>query len=108
MQSKTVTVKINQAPTTVTASNVIHKYHENKYFTATIKHKDISKVISNLKVNVKVYTGTGYVSYTLTTNANGVIYYNTKNLSVGTHNIVLTSGCGLYTLSCTRTIKITA
>ena len=106
--SKSVTVRINQAPTTVTASNVVHKHGANKYFTATIRHQDTNNLISNIKVNVKIYTtGSNYVTYTLTTNANGMIYYNTKNLSVGTHSIILTSGSGLYTLSCTRTITIT-
>ena len=104
--SKTSTIKINKAPTIVNAKNIVHKYKANKYFTANIKNKATGKIITGIKVSLKVYTGKNYKTYTLTTNDKGTIYLNTKILSVGTHKVIISSANNKYTISCTKSIKI--
>lgn len=46
--------------------------------------------------------------YNVSTNANGVASFNTKNLAVGNHNVVISSASNNYQLSATSTIKITS
>ena len=104
--SKTSTIKINKAPTIVNAKDIVHKYKVNKYFTANIKNKATGKIITRIKVSLKVFTGKNYKTYTLTTNDKGTIYLNTKILSVGTHKVIMSSANNKYTISCTRNIKI--
>lgn len=105
--SKTSSITINKSTTIVNANNTVHKYKTNKYFTANIKNKVTGKVISGIKVFLKVYSGTKYKTYTLTTNAKGNVYLNTKILNVGSHKVILNSANNKYTISYIKNIKIT-
>lgn len=90
------TVKVTAPSKTVT-------YKNSDYFRATIK-KD-NKPVKNLKVQLKVYTGSNYKTYTRTTNTKGVISFNTNRLSVGEHKVLVSSTNKKYKF--TKNSKIT-
>lgn len=100
------TVKVAKAKTTVKAPKVTNKYKKSKYFSVTIKDKATKKIVKNLKIKVKVYTGKKYKTYTIKTNSKGVAKLNTKSLKVGSHKVVISSGNAKYTVSAKSTIKI--
>lgn len=99
-------VSIKKAPTTVSAPKVTNKYKQSNYFKITVKNKATGKVVSGLKLKLKVYTGKSYKIYTVTTNSKGVASFNTKGLSKGTHKVVISSGNKYYTVSATSYIVI--
>ena len=98
-KSKTSYVTIKKAPTTVSAPKVTNKYKKSAYFKVTVKNKATGKVVSGLKLKIKVYTGKKYKTYTVKTNSKGVASLNTKGLSKGTHKVVIKSGNKYYTVS---------
>ncbi len=53
---KTTLIKIDKARTVVKIPKIIKK-HKSKYFKITIKNKETKKLLSNVKVKVKVFTG---------------------------------------------------
>lgn len=97
----------NEGPVTVkvSAPSKTVYYKTNNYFKATIKNTN-NNPVKNLKVKLKVYTGSNYKTYYRTTNSNGVISFNTKSLSTGTHKIVLSSTNKKYKLSKTSTVSV--
>ena len=103
---KTFTLTIKKAKTTVTAKKVTAKYKKSKYFKVTVKNKASGKVVSKLKIKIKVYTGKKYKTYTLKTNKKGVAKLNTKKLKRGTHKVVITSKNANYEISKKSSIKI--
>ena len=82
-------VKISKAKITISAPKTTNYFNESKKFNITIKNKESKKVMKNIKVNVKVYTGKKYKSYSLKTNKYGVVSFNTKSLSKGTHKVTV-------------------
>ena len=97
-------IKINKAPTKVSAPKVTNKYKKSKYFKVTVKA--YNKAVNKLKVKVKVFTGKKSKTYTITTNSKGVAQLNTKSLSKGTHKVEISSGNANYKISAKSTIKI--
>ena len=85
-----MTVKIAKAKTTVKAPKVTNKYKKSELFKVTVKNKATKKAVSNVKVNIKVYTGKKYKKYTVKTNSKGICKINTKTLKIGKHKVVIT------------------
>ncbi len=104
--TKTANIKINKAKTIVKAPKVTNKFKKSGYFKVTLKNKISKKVISNVKVKIKVYTGKKFKIYTVKTNKNGIANINTKNLKVGNHKVVISSGNSNYQISAKSIIKI--
>ena len=90
--------------TTVKAPKVTAKYKKSKYFKITVKSG--KKVVKNLKIKIKVYTGKKYKTYTLKTNKKGIATFNTKKLKRGNHKVIITSGNKNYSVSFKSNIKI--
>lgn len=103
---KTITVKIAKAKTTVKAPKVTKRFKKSEYFKVTVKNKATKKVVSNVKVKIKVYTGKKYKTYTVKTNKNGIAKINTKNLKVGKHRVVISSANGNYMIKAGSEITI--
>ena len=97
--TKTSSIVIKKATTTVSAPKVTNKYKATAYFKVTIKNKATGKVVSGLSIKIRVYTGKSYKTYTVKTNTNGVAYLNTKSLKKGTHYVIISSGNSKYTVS---------
>lgn len=83
------TVKVVKAKTVVKAPKITAKFKKSKYFKVTVKSKSTKKPISKIKLKVKVYTGKKYEVYKIKTNKKGVAKLNTKKLSRGSHNVVI-------------------
>lgn len=103
---KTTSIKIDKARTIVKAPKVTNKYKKSRYFTVTIKNKEIKKMLSNVKVKIKVFTGKKFKTYTVKTNKKGIATINTKNLKIGTHKVVISSANNNYKISAKSAIKI--
>lgn len=104
---KTVTFTVSKAKTIVKAPKLTAKVKKSRYFKATIKNKATKKVVSNVKVKIKVYTGKKYKTYTVKTNKKGIAKINTKKLKTGNHKVVISSGNANYQIKAKSTITIT-
>ncbi len=100
------TLKITKVPTKLTAPAVSAKYNSGKYLQTKVTHKTNNKVLSGVKLTVKVYTSASkYKTYKITSNAKGIAYFKiTQN--VGTYKVVISSANSYYTASAVST-KIT-
>lgn len=104
--SFTTTITIKKAKTTVTAKKVTAKYKKSKKFTVKVKNKATGKVVKNLKIKIKVYTGKKAKSYIVKTNKKGIAKINTKKLKRGNHKVVITSKNKNYSINKKSSIKI--
>ena len=95
---KTSYIVIKKATTTVSAKKVTNKYRAKKYFKVTIKNKATGKLVSGLKIKIKVYTGKKYKTYTVKTNSKGVASLSTRYIKRGTHKVVISSANSKYTV----------
>lgn len=101
------TITINKAHTIVSAPGVTYQKGTNNYFRVTVTHETSGNLLSGLKITLKIYTGSNYNLYNVTTNSNGVASFNTKNLSVGNHSVVISSANSNYYVTASSYIKIT-
>lgn len=97
-------ITIKKAPTTVKAAKVTNKYKKSKFFKITVKSN--KKVVKNLKLKLKVYTGKKYKTYTVKTDKKGLAKFNTKNLKIGKHNVIISTSDKNYKLSSKSIITI--
>ena len=93
------TLQIKKAGTIVYAPYVTAKAKRSNYFKVTVKNSASKKVVPNLKIKLKVYTGKKYRIYTVKTNKKGIASFNTKNLKRGKHTVVISSGNSNYIIS---------
>lgn len=100
------TATITKASTSVNAPKIINKYKTTQYFRVTVKHATTGKTISSLKLNLKIYTGSNFKTYQITTNNKGIASFNTNSLSIATHKVEITSPNTKYTLSKISSITI--
>ena len=108
--AKKVTSKIviKKAPAKLSPKKLTAKKGAKKYFKVTVKNKKTKKVITGVKVKIKVYTGKKAKTYTAKTNSKGIAKISTKKLKVGKHKVVVTSGDKYVTAKKAKsTIKIT-
>ena len=91
--AKEVTSKIviKKAPAKLTPKKVTAKKGAKKFFQVKVKNKKTKKVISGVKVKIKVYTGKKAKTFTAKTNAKGIAKISTAKLKVGKHKVVVTS-----------------
>ena len=87
-----LSVQIKKASTVVSAPYVTAKAKKSNYFKVTVKNKASKKLVPNLKLKLKVYTGKKYRIYTVKTNKKGIASFNTRNLKKGIHAVVISSG----------------
>ena len=98
---------VNRASTIISAPSVSYKKGTNNYFRVTVRHQSSNNIVAGLKITLKIYTGSSYSLYNVTTNANGVASFNTKNLAVGNHNVIISSASNNYHVTGTSSIQIT-
>ena len=103
---KTTSIKIDKARTIVKAPQVTNKFKKSAYFKVTIKNKETKRMLSNVKVKIKVFTGKKFKTYTVKTNKKGIAKINTKNLKTGKHKVVISSENKNYSISKNSLIKI--
>lgn len=84
------TLKVKKGPATVHAPQVTAKYKKSNNFKATFKNPS-GDLYHSIKVKIKVFTGKNAKTYHLKANDDGEVKINTKTLSRGTHEVVITS-----------------
>ena len=84
------------------------KVKKGKYFKVKVTSTKSKKVLSGIKVKVKVYTGKKYKTYTIKTNKKGIASLKISQ-KVGKHKVVLTPAQTKYYTgkTVTKTLKVT-
>ena len=86
----TASIVVEKVPATIDASKFSTTYDSGKVFY--VKVTTDNGPLSGIKLAVKVYTGTKYKTYYLTTDSKGSAKFNdVSKLSVGTHKVVIGS-----------------
>ena len=98
--------KLFKTQTKISAKNITCNFNQSEYFNLTLKNKKTKKVLKNVKVNLRVYTGNEYKNYVVKTDKMGIAKFNTKDLKVGIHNVVLSSANNKYIISGKNRITI--
>ena len=91
--------KFVKIPTTIKAPSVTNTFNNTGYFKVTIKNKNTAKAVAKLKVKVKLTANEITKTYTVKTDTKGVAKLDTKDLSVGTYNVVLAPATNKYLIS---------
>ena len=91
---------IKKIATKTEADIVAFKYKSKNYFKVEIEDRyDDDIPIKNVKVKLKIYTGTTSKTYIVKTNSRGIAKFNTQNLKPGSHKVVITSADDRYKIS---------
>lgn len=98
--------KFVKVQTTIKAPEVTNKFNQTKYFKVTVKNKKTGKPVVHLNIKIKVYTGDKTKVYKIKTDENGVARFDTKDLSIGSHKVVLAPATNKYLISGSSIIKI--
>ena len=90
--------KTNTRPvrTDVDADDVVVSYKKKGYFKVKVENDDTDRPVKNLKLKIKVFTKSKSKTYTIKTNSKGIAKFNTKNLKVGVHKVIVTSTDSKY------------
>ncbi|AMK14731.1 Ig-like domain-containing protein [Methanobrevibacter olleyae] len=91
--------------TKVIADPVANEYKKSKYFKVKIKDEN-GYYLKNVKINLKIYTGSKAKIYTVKTNSKGIAKFNTKSLKLGNHKVAISSANSRYKISKTSKIFI--
>ena len=69
------------------ASKLSTTYGSGKYFNVKAIDNETKKPVSNLKINLKIYTGKKSKKISIKTNSKGIAKYSASTLSVGKHKV---------------------
>lgn len=99
-------IKITKIPTKLSPTAYKEKYNSGKTFKIKVTNKNTNKIISGIKVTVKVYTSTKkYKTYTVKTTNKGIAYLKVTQ-KPGTYKTVVSLSNAYYSASAV-TSKIT-
>lgn len=93
-------------PTKISAPEVSNQFNQTNYFKVTVKNKNTNKVVTNLKIKIKLSNGTNSFAYTVKTDSKGVAKFDTKNLSIGSYSVSLAPTNAKYKVSGSSKITI--
>ena len=102
----TRTIKVSKSPIKMAPTSL--KVKKGTYFKVKVTSTKTKKVLSSVKVKVKVYTGKKYKTYTIKTNSKGIASLKISQ-SVGKHKVVLSPGSPTYysAKALTKTLTVT-
>ncbi|MCQ2978132.1 MAG: hypothetical protein MJ232_08980, partial [archaeon] len=100
------TIKISAIPTKVSAPSISAKYKSSKYLKIKVVNSKNLKLISNLKLKLRIYTGKKYKTVYVKTNSKGIASYKVKYLARGNHKFLIRSANSHYSVKLTSYIKI--
>lgn len=84
-------IQIDRLPCKLTAKKLTTTYESGKIFKIYLKDSKTKNPVKGIKLKLKVYTGKKYKSYTLKTDKNGLIKFDTSQLDAGNHKIIISS-----------------
>ena len=105
--AKAVTSQIKVSKSPIKIAPTALKVKKGKYFKVKVTSTKSKKVLSAVKVKVRVYTGKKYKIYTIKTNKKGIASLKIKQ-KVGKHKVVLTPYQTKYYTAkkVTKTLKV--
>lgn len=83
-------VKLSKAALIISAPKTTNAYKSGN-FKLTVKNKKTKNPMGGIKLQIKVFTGKKYKTYSVKTNKNGEASISTKSLSKATHKVVVTA-----------------
>lgn len=92
-------VTVEKATAVVIASKLTVALKSGASWTIKIVDSRDNRPLANMKLTLNVYTGGKFKIVTVTTNSKGEASYNTKDLSAGTHKIVVSANDKSYYLN---------
>ena len=98
--------KLFKTQTKLSVKNITGNLNQSKYFKLTLKDKKTKKVLKNVKVNLRIYTGKTYKDYVVKTDKNGIAKFNAKILKLGSHKVLISPKNHKYIISGKSTIVI--
>ena len=99
-------IKIAKIPIAIAPTKLSTTYDSGKYFQIKVKNSKTGKVVSGVKLKLKVYTGKKYKTVTVTTNSKGIAKYAASKLAIGTHKIIVTNGQTAYYTGSKKTSSV--
>ena len=88
-ESNPLSFKITKANYIITPSKLSTTYNSGKYFQVKVTNSKNDKIVSRVKLKLKVYTGSSYKTVYITTGTNGIAKYSGSTLSIATHKIIV-------------------
>ena len=84
-------ITVKKSTATISASKATVALKKGTSWTIKVIDSKTKKPIADMKLTLKIYTGSKYVTATVKTNQNGVASYQTKNLAKGNHKIIVSA-----------------
>ena len=106
-KSQNTTASKEKIKTKVEADPTAAVYKKNNYFKIKVEDKyDDDIAVKNVKLKVKVKSGSKVKTFEVKTNSHGIAKINTKSLKVGTYKVTITSADDSYEIKKTSKIFI--
>ncbi|WP_405292883.1 hypothetical protein [Methanobrevibacter sp.] len=103
----TVPINVKKAVAVIKASKLTVALKKGTLWSVYLVDSKTNKVIANMQLTLKVYTGKKYKIVKVTTNANGVASFKTSGLSKGNHKVIVSgSHPGFSFNTVTSSIKV--
>lgn len=98
--------KLVKIPTIINAPNVTSLFNTTKYFKITVKNQKTKKVISGLKIKVRMASQNMTKTVTVKTDSKGVVKIDTKSLKPGDYEVLIRPTNNKYLISASSRIVI--
>ena len=100
------TIQVAKAKTIVNAPAVTVKFKKSDYFKVKIKNKATRKPVAKVKIKLRIFTGNKYQTFTVKTSKYGNAVFDTKDLSIGKHKVVIYTIDGRYKIGAKSVIYV--
>ena len=102
-----LSITVNKATAVIKASKATVALKKGTLWTIKLVDSKTGNPIANMKLTLKVYTGSKYKTVSVNTNAKGEATYQTKGLAKGTHKVVVSGSHAGYNFNTlTSSIKV--
>lgn len=103
----TIGITVKKAVAVITASKLTVALKKNTLWSIKLVDSKTNNPIRNMKLNLKIFTGSIYKIVSVTTDSRGIASYKTSSLSKGTHKIVVSASHSGYIFNTlTSSIKV--
>lgn len=100
------TIQVAKAKTIVNAPAVTVQFKKSDYFKVKIKNKATRKPVAKVKIKLRIFTGNKYQTFTVKTSKYGNAVFDTKDLSIGKHKVVIFTYDGRYKIGAKSVIYV--
>ena len=82
------------------------QFKKSDYFKVKIKNKATRKPVAKVKIKLRIFTGNKYQTFTVKTSKYGNAVFDTKDLSIGKHKVVIFTYDGRYKIGAKSVIYV--